>query len=310
MTLRDIIAKYDCDRNDNYHLGDENYYADMRKKLLRAFECLGLYDLSFLKAENNKDFCFLDSDKGYIFHLFDKESSSLYKNIRNGTMKDEDYLVFVEEIEALFTFVKPHTLGDEEYQSIVNEISSNTRYPLLKRYYNTHKQYDDFLYYYNSIISDNGVLTGFENWMYLTQDDKLRLFDELIISTNKWVDLVKTVGEYRSEEAWDGFDELTTDDIETYCFVENAISDEYISQLKDMPVKESAKSRSFKSKIKKLDKQDLEACKLKLEIAKKYCAEHNVDFQKYLDEKAIAESYKQDLISTEQLFEQIEHDLK
>lgn len=305
MTLYDIIMEYNRKKDDGWNQGNENYYADMRKKLLRAFECLGLYDLSFLKSENNKDYDFFDSDKGYIFYLFDKEGSKLYKTIRNNAMTNEDYLMFVEEIEALFRFIKPHVSSDEEYQDIVNEISSNTRYPLLKRYYNTRGQFEDFVHYYNSIVSDNGALTGLENWLYLTQDDKLKLFDELMSSTNKWIELVKAVGECRAEESWNGFDELTTDDIDTYCFVENAIADEYLSRLKNIPVKVITKSRNFKSKIKKIDKQDSEACKLKMEIAKKYCEEHNIDFYKYLDEKVIAETYEQNKVSTDELFKQI-----
>ena len=53
MKFLEILREYNPHQEITYL---SNYYSDMRKKLIVAFECLGLYDLEIFKSENGKDY--------------------------------------------------------------------------------------------------------------------------------------------------------------------------------------------------------------------------------------------------------------
>ena len=230
MTLVDILKEYDKTRIEYA----ENGYGDTRKKLLVAFECLGLYDLEIFKSENGKDYCFVESGKEYIFYLLDRETSPLFRNIKGNKMTMDNYVELTEEVERLFEFVKIHTRSEEEYKRVVSEISSNVNYPIIKRH--AKFQTTDYIFstYYESMVRNDGMVTQISNWEYLTADDKAKLMDELIIATRKWVNLVERLGEYRADEEMEDIDNISIADIKLLAFVDDAISEEYCKKYYEM----------------------------------------------------------------------------
>lgn len=306
MTFLDILKEYDKEREIIY---PSDYYNDMRKKLLVAFECLGLFDLTIFKAGNGKDYDFFETSKEYIFHLLKSETSPLFRNIKGNKMTMGDYIALVSEVEQLFDFIKPYTKNENEYKKIISEISSNVRYPLLKRFASIQNTYYSLLTYYESIIKDTGEVTEIDNWCYLTADDKVKLFDELIIATKKWVDLVEKIGEYRADEVSEAIENASIENIDTYVLVENAIAEEYCKAYKDRPQPNFPKSRSIKAMVSKIKSREDEAYSLKLDLAKKYCDKHNIDFQVYLSEKELAETPDFTPSSTKSAFESMQNDI-
>lgn len=306
MTFLNILKEYELTIKIEYA---DNYYSDMRKKLLVAFECLGLYDLSIFKAENGKDYNFLSSDKEYIFHLLRSETSPLFRNIKGNKMTTNDYISLVSEVERLFDFIKPYSKNEDEYNKIISEISTNVRYPILKRFASIQNSCYSLLAYYESILKDSGEVTEIDNWCYLTADDKVRLFDELITATKKWVNLVERIGEFRADEVLEAIENTSIENISTYVLVENAIAEEYCRAYKERPQANFAKARSVRSMVAKIKSREDEACNLKLDLAKKYCEEHNIDFQQYLSEKEIAETPDFTPVSSDSVFDKVLNDL-
>ena len=304
MTFLDILKEYDKEHEIIY---PSDYYNDMRKKLLVAFECLGLFDLTIFKAENGKDYDFFETSKEYIFHLLKSETSPLFRNIKGNKMTMDDYISLASEVEQLFDFIKPYTKDEEEYKEIIYEISSNVRYPILKRFASIQNTYYSLLTYYESIIKDTGEVTEIDNWCYLTADDKVKLFDELITATKKWVNLVEKIGEYRADEVSEAIENASVENIATYVLVENAIAEEYCKAYKARPQPDFSKSRSGKALVSKIKSREDEVYNLKLDLAKKYCDTHNIDFQQYLNEKEFAEAPDFTPSSTESVFETIQN---
>lgn len=300
MTFLEILQEYEPGIKVEYA---SNYYNDMRKKLLVAFECVGLYSLEIFKADNGKDYSFLESSKAYLFHLLDMETSSLFRNIKGCKMTMDDYVVLSTEVEQLLEFIKPYTKNENEYKRIVSEIFSNVRYPIIKRYADFQNTYYSFSAYCESLIKNDGVVTGISNWECLTEDDKVKLLDELITYTKKWVNLVEKFGEYRADEAMTAIYNIPIDDIQISTIVDDAIRDEYCKIYYERFPTTIKKSRSIKATYAKVDAQNDEAYKLKLSLAKKYCDEHNIDFKKYLSEQEMQPDPGP--VSTEKAFEDI-----
>lgn len=306
-TFLEILREYNPDQEIIY---PSNYYSDMRKKLIVAFECLGLYDLEIFKSNNGKDYDFLETNKEYIFYLLDIETSPLFKNIKGKKMTMEDYVSLVPEVENLFVFIKPYVKDDEEYNRIVSEISLNTRYPIIKRFAETQSVYYSLHNYYESIVKGNGLVTTFSDWLFLTENDQVKLFDELIVATKKWIKLVEKFCEFRSDEVMEAINNATIDDVCTYALVDEEISEEYCEKYKELFPLHTKKARSIRSAMLKVKAQRDESNKLKLDLAKKYCDAHNIDFQTYLTEKEKAETPDFEPVSTEEAFKTISNEIK
>lgn len=303
MTLIDILREYEPTIEIKY---GTNLYSDMRKKLLSAFECVGLYDMSIFKSENGKDYDFLEENKEYVFYLLRNETSPLFKKIKGNKMAIEDYIALAEEVEKLFEFIKPYTKNEEEYNKIVADISSNVRYPILRQAASMQNIYYNFNIYYESLIKGDDELAEIDYFGGLTPEDKVMLFDELMTATKRWVQLAHRLKEYREDEVNDAIDNVDLEKVKTYCMVENVISEQVYNATQGILEKApSTKSRSLRAEVEKEKNLEAEVCKIRYDIAKKHCDKHNIDFDKYLAEKGWLDNNWPDPSSSKVAFEEI-----
>lgn len=298
MTFMDILKEYEPMIEVKYAT---SHYNDMRKKLVSAFECVGLYDLSIFKSENGKDYDFLAESKEYIFHLLRIETSPLFRKIKGRKMAVEDYIALAEEVEELFEFIKPYTKNEDEYLKIVADISSNVRYPILRQAASMQNIYYNFNVYYESLIKGDDELAGIDYWGWLTPEDKVTLFGELMKATKEWVQLAQRLKEYREDEAIDAIDNVELKKVETYCRVENGIGDQVCNALEEILEKDTTttKPRSLKAEVEKDKKLEAEVFKIRYDIAKRYCEKHNLDLDKYLAEKEWLDNNRPEPASTQ-----------
>lgn len=303
MNLLEILRE--CDPNIEI-THESNNYGDMRKKLVVAFECLGLYNLDIFKSESGKDYDFLESSKEYIVYLMnDDETRDLFRHIKSDRMSVDDYAKLAHEIDKLFVFIKPYMKTDEEYKRIISEISLNTRYPIIKRFAENQHIYHSFRIYYESLVKGDGYATTFSDWLFLTMDDQIELFDELTTAIRKCVELVEGLCELRADEVMKGIDNISVNDVLTYALVNEKIAEEFCEKYEELFPGNEIKARSIRSAISK-EKTRLKASnKLKLDLAKQWCDEHDIDFQQYLSEQEKIEEMEPEQVSTEEAFKAI-----
>ena len=238
-----------------------------------------------------------------------KSSNPKMEKIMNR-MSMDDYVNLATEVEKLFVFIKSYTKNDEEYNKLISEISLNTRYPIIKRFSETQRVYYSLRDYYESIVKGDGVITTFSDWMFLTNDDQIKLFDELITATKKWVELVERLCEFRTDEVMEAIDNATIDDVLTYALVDEEISEEYCKKYKELFPQHTKKARSIRSAISK-QKAHIDASnELKLDLAKQYCDAHNINFEEYLTQKEKAETPDFEPVSTEEALKAITNEIK
>ena len=303
MNLLEILRECDPAIEMAYN---SNNYRDMRKKLIVAFECLGLYNLDVFKSESGTDYDFMESSKEYIVYLMnDDEIRDLFRHIKSDRMSMEDYARLAHEIDKLFVFIKPYMKTDEEYKRIISEISLNTRYPIIKRFAENQHIYHSFRIYYESLVKGDGYATTFSDWLFLTMDDQIELFDELTTATRKCVEMVEKRCEFRADEVMEGIDNISVDDVLTYALVNEKITEEFCEKYEKLFPENERKARSIRSAISK-EKTRLKASnKLKLDLAKQCCDEYNIDFQQYLSEQKKIEEMEPEQVSTEEAIKAI-----
>lgn len=320
MNFSDIVKLYDKNHgivgvNTDYSDTKNSHYSDMQKKLKKAFECVGISDLSWLKDANGKNYEFKDGEDEYIIHLIEMDTSPLFKEIRNKGLKhtdwytsgskeyykdDDFYEEYLSEISRLCKFIVDH-VGKERAESICMNIHGITSISRLIKYAEIRYNRFDLYECLCSLVQGRGE-ANFRMALSLTEGDREYLLDELLESVNRWRKLLEDILEYREDE-----------------FVEAAYSDENmrnnvyfevnmgIAPLMDEKCKNIrvAQPRNFASRDKKQKEIEQKIEEIKLELAKEYCEKYNFDFEKYLEQKKIVESMKTPRVSTEEMLEEI-----
>lgn len=120
MNFSDIVKLYDKNHgivgvDTDYSDTKNSHYSDMQKKLKKAFECVGISDLSWLKDANGKNYEFKDGEDEYIIHLIEMDTSPLFKEIRNKGLKHTDWYT---------SGSKEYYEDDDFYVEYLSEISS------------------------------------------------------------------------------------------------------------------------------------------------------------------------------------------
>lgn len=309
MTLNELIRAYD-EKNGRIpsEKNEPDHYSDFGKKLKRAFEALGVYNVDWLKSKNGKDYVFFEDDRDFIFELIDMESSSLFKKIRSDELNLEDYTDYVDILDKLVLFMHKHLTEPEAFNPVYEEFASVTRYPLLRRIRDTHNARESITDILNCFLTDNGMMP---DWLYLTVDDKVALYDELLAVTKQWMQLAERVAEARADESFEFPDELLVEDTKLYSIVEDGISEAYIKAVSEKSTPNKPKPRNLKRQIALMQEEEASRIALKLQIAKEFCEKHELSYEEYLKQKAIvdAPNLTGELQSTEQLITQIKQDL-
>ena len=304
MTLKEIILKYDEDKHSGYHKDSEDYYNDTRKKLQRAFQCLGVYDMSIFK-DSSGEYCFKEENVPYLFDLIDKEQHPLFKKIRNKEITENDISDFVDEIEDLFCFLKECNLS-KNYKDVICEIASNVNYPVLCRFVKNEMSYNTLLQCYRILLFDKDWLGKISGWEYLLKSDKIMLLDELEKATQKWLRLAIEIANHRETEHLKNLFQSDLSKLNLYSLVEASITDE----VKPLIEKETADSKKYKkprnlsAEYNRMKKTAQKFEEQKLIIVKQFCQENNLDFERYLQEKkAIDTELDYPKITTQELLE-------
>lgn len=228
MTLMDIVKEYDeilrkrkGRKMTHYELKGEEYYFfnDMRKKLDTVLFYLGLPDLEFLKGENWRNYSFEESEKEYIIHLLDIETSRLFRNLKKGKkgeryLKEDDYKEYIKEIEKLHEFIKNRVKDKPKFIEIMEGIYSKTQYPQLKFYYNELRPFEENCL--RSFIS-KVEYPSIAYWEELYVEEQLFLLKKLRGLIRKWEEIVCEITEIRHDEIMDGIEKLP--ELKTYSLV-------------------------------------------------------------------------------------------
>ena len=144
-------------------------------------------------------------------------------------------------------------------------------------------------------------------WQRLTDSDKVRLYDELISLTQKWMKLVKRVGEYRDDEVNEAISEL--EDCEIYARVSELMLKEFSMKLKAIPEPDTENSRNHQAAVNKHRKYQSQVNALELRLAQKYCEEHNIDYKKYLEQRDKVWNVDPKWIPTDLVIDEIKQEL-
>ena len=328
MNLRELAEKYYEYKGEPFDKNG-NQYADMRKKMLRAFEILGILDPSVFK-DNNDDYNFPEENVQFLFDLLDNETSPLFKRIRKGEMLETDYIEYADKIEDMLLFLKSF-LDEEKYNLAYKQICENTRFPLLKLYQEKLIYFKNIYDYVQCIIFDkqnrmsdedesedeDGQIEIHSNKYIdigdLTGNDKIALFEELVKSLREWKKLVDNFQQYRVDEWNEHADKETTKNPPpiTLLFdvVDVAIHEEYKSKATlFVPI---SKARNYNAQERIFDRVDKANRNLKLHLSKKYCQEHGLDFIKYKKQEKAHYDYWESVsrkfkpIPTEEVLEEL-----
>ncbi len=308
MNFRELAEKYYEYKGEPFDK-DGNQYADTRKKLLRAFEILGILDSSVFKDDND-NYNFPEENVQFLFDLLDDETSPLFKRIRKGEMLETDYIEYADKIENLLLFLQSF-LDEEKYNLAYNQICKHTRFPLLKSYRDNLIYLKSTYNYVQCLMFDKmSDGDGSENEQIeihskkyidiidLTENDKIALFKELVKVLREWKELVDSFQEYRSDEWTEHSDKETTKNPPPitllYDVLDAAIHEEYKSKATLFaPV---SKARNYNAQERIFDRVDKENRNLKLSLIKKYCQEHNLDFNKYKKQEKAFDDYWESIL--------------
>ena len=306
MNFRELTEKYYEYKGEPFYK-DSNQYADMRKKMLRAFEILGILDPSVFK-DNNDDYNFPEENVQFLFDLLDNETSPLFKRIRKGEMLETDYIEYADRVEKLLSFLKLF-LDEEKYNLAYNQICEHTRFPLLKIYREKLIHLKNIYDYVQCIIFDkqNRISNedGYEDGELelhsnnyidisdLTGNDKKALFEELVTMLIGWKELVDAFQEYRHDEKIEHLEKETTKNLPPITLllheVNEAVLPEYESEATLLV--STSKARSYNAQERIFDRADKKNRKLKLSLVKKYCQDNDLDFNKYKKQKKALNDY-------------------
>lgn len=326
MNFRELAEKYYESKGDPFYK-DGNQYADTRKKLLRAFEILGILDPSVFK-DNNDDYNFPEENVQFLFDLLDDETSPLFKRIRKGKMLETDYIEYADKIENLLLFLKSF-LDEAQYNLAYNQICEHTRFPYLKLYRDKLICFKNIYDYVQCIMLDKQNRISDEDGdedeqieihsnkyidiSDLTGDDKIALFKKLVTVLSEWKELVDGFQEYRHDEKIEHLEKETTKKPPPITLLFHKVNEAVLEDYKSkatliVPI---SKARNYNAQERIFDRVYKENRNIKLSLIKKYCQEHDLDFNKYKKQKKAYNDYLESIsrefkpIPTEEALEEL-----
>lgn len=317
MTLKDVIMEYGKKNNltylnDDDSLSDEqknacnNYYGDMRNRLVSCFECLGLFDYSVLK-EGKHTFDFSEKQKLYIFYLLDQFDSDFFKARRTKEFELKYVRKFVDEIEKLLCFVKSYVKSEETCMEISVDIMRCTNYVMFKRYAQKEYLFNDFYVCVNNLILNDKFDSEIVYFEYLKETDKEKLFDELINFIDAWIKLFDSACEYRNDENIDFVFNCKPDykEYKDFTIVEAEIDFEFSSKVEQMVKKLESKPKSklMGRNLNREKKMNKELKKIRSDLEKEACEKHGISYDNYLSQKEYMRPQEFDFKTTEEVFE-------
>lgn len=263
MTLKEIFYEYDKEKNNLYHCQNNDtdarkyFFYDMKKKLERAFFCLGLTDLRVLKKENGEYDSFDESEKEYILHLLDMETSPLFKNLKKGEagevyLKKDNYKEYIKEIEMLREFIMNRAKNEDQFLEIIEGVYSKTQYPRLKFYYDEIRPFEEnCLRSFVSKVDSPSIAY----WDELYVDEQLFLLKKFLNLIKKWEEIVSEITEKRHDEIQEGIEKLP--ELETYSLVNVLETEKKLRREKELKnVEEKKKTLKRALEKRKLSKEE------------------------------------------------------
>lgn len=277
MTMKDIIVKYreklgyTIQSKDYYGVG-EDVYRETRKKLLRAFECLGCFEAEWLKSENGKDYDFLEEDCDYIIELIEKETSPLFKKVKYKKLDKADYIEYVVEVERFVQFAKKYLTEDNEIE-VVGKIYAETRFLTLTKYISLKEKINCFERRLDKLMEEE-----YSDSLYLTLSDEAALLDEM---GKNWSLMIERLGEHRSDEAWEHFEQSAPETDSIYEFALQSINERFLQECESVWEDTPSKSISDeRNKLRRLQEKDKARW---MQIATDVCEERNLDLKVLLE---------------------------
>ena len=309
MNFRELAEKYYESKGDPFYK-DGNQYADTRKKLLRAFEILGILDPSVFK-DNNDDYNFPEENVQFLFDLLDDETSPLFKRIRKGKMLETDYIEYADKIENLLLFLKSHLLyylmRHQDKLICFKNIYDYVQCIMLdkqNRISDEDGDEDEQIEIHSNKYIDISDLTG---------DDKIALFKKLVTVLSEWKELVDGFQEYRHDEKIEHLEKETTKKPPPITLLFHKVNEAVLEDYKSkatliVPI---SKARNYNAQERIFDRVYKENRNIKLSLIKKYCQEHDLDFNKYKKQKKAYNDYLESIsrefkpIPTEEALEEL-----